>query len=205
MGRAEKDKDAAALERDRRLAEAGPGVVEAVRLAQAAAVKEFRAESGAVGQLPLLELGEPEEFLEVEDDEDGGKRAPGRPKGSRNKRTEDFIGYLRSRYRSPLEGLAVTWSRPVLQLAAELNCTLQEAHGLQLEAMRAALPYWEQRLPIKLDIDAAGLPTIITMDPMALLALLNALPENDPARAGIEFLAPLLEHQPGEDEGEGNQ
>lgn len=206
MGRTANDRAEELAEVDRRMVMAGPGVVEAVRVLQAEQVVRFQADGAAQYQLPLLELAEPEEWLEVEEDElEGGERRPGRPKGARNKRTEDFIGYLRARYRSPLEGLAVTWSRPALQLAAELDCTLKEAAELQTEAMRAALPYWEQRLPIKLDIDAAVLPQLITMDPIALLQLLQTLPENDPARAGIEFLAPLLAHQTGEDESEAEQ
>lgn len=90
---------------------------------------------------------------------------PGRPRGARNRKTDAWVDYILSRYPSPLQFLAETYSRPVAQLARELStpagtdgkgghtCTLEAAKDIQRKAAEAALPYLHQRLPIAVEVD----------------------------------------------------
>lgn len=103
-----------------------------------------------------------------------GKRGPGRPPGSSNKRDLDAAKYLLAKgYRSPLEVLAAIYSADTLQLASKLTRMRQamkrefetrgyDAHvieqampqtftdpmavlQLQREAARDALPFWHAK------------------------------------------------------------
>ena len=83
----------------------------------------------------------------------------GRPPGARNRRTEEWVRYLLSRYRSPLVGLLEIYSRPPQELAKQVGVETGEAARMQLQAMIAALPYLHQRLPLAVDVtsDSRGL------------------------------------------------
>lgn len=90
----------------------------------------------------------------------------GRPPGARSKRTDAWVDYLLSRYRSPLVGLAEVYSRPLKELAAELNCTLHEAMQMQLVAMKELAPYLHQKLPQALQIQAdKAIPLVLAIMP----------------------------------------
>ena len=65
----------------------------------------------------------------------------GRPRGSRNRRTQEWVEFILSQYRSPLIVLAETYSRPVAELAAELGCDKLEAFERQQAAAVALAPY----------------------------------------------------------------
>lgn len=98
------------------------------------------------------------------------ERKAGRPKGARNKSTEQWRQYLLSRYRSPLVGLLELYSRSPADLAEELGLyayhegklmvdregnpvlATGEAFKAQLAAMIAALPYLHQKLPQAIDV-----------------------------------------------------
>ena len=97
-------------------------------------------------QLELLPdlLGLPEVPVE--------RRGPGRPKGARNKRTEEWTAYLLGRYHSPLEALLQLGLMPVQELARSLNCTMIEALAEKRQALAAILPYLHQRQPIAVDV-----------------------------------------------------
>lgn len=105
-------------------------------------------------QLALLPLaaddGEPAE--------DGGQapRGRGRPKGARNRRTEEMVDYLLSRHTSPLEFLATVYTRPVEVLAAEVECSKREALAMQIAAAEKLAPYLHQRQPTAVELDAKG-------------------------------------------------
>lgn len=90
----------------------------------------------------------------------------GRPKGARNKSTEQLREYITSRYKHPLIVLAEMWSRTPAELAkdlelydrqyfegAEIACHLAtgEAAKLQRDALIAALPYLAQKMPIAIE------------------------------------------------------
>ena len=141
------------------MSEGEKGKVGLVAAIDAAGTGEAPA-AAAGEQLALLPLsergGEPPADLA---DMEPARRAPGRPAGARNKRTEAWVGYLLSRYRSPLVGLAEIYSRPVAELARELgfaSLTPEIALKLvtaQIEAMKALAPYVHQRQPLAVQID----------------------------------------------------
>lgn len=113
-----------------------------------------------------------------------GPSTGGRPKGARNRRTEEWVSFILGRYRAPLVVLAETWSRTPRELAEELglverdgegqarlgvdgrprlrNGALAEAYGVQQAAAIAALPYLHQRQPlaIQASVKSAGLIVI---------------------------------------------
>jgi hypothetical protein len=78
------------------------------------------------------------------------KRAPGRPAGSLNKATEAWREFLLTKYRSPLEVLAETFTRPVDELAKALGCKRLEAYQLQLQAARELAPYVHKKMPVEI-------------------------------------------------------
>jgi hypothetical protein len=80
-------------------------------------------------------------------------RRRGRPKGSRNRRSEELIGYLLKRYAHPLEVLVQMASRPTHALAAELKCDEVQALAIQKSAAAEALPYFESKKPVAVQVD----------------------------------------------------
>jgi hypothetical protein len=119
------------------------------------------------GEAPVAgEVGEQLDLLEIEEAETPLPMPPakvatgkGRPPGARNRRTEEWVRYLLSRYRSPLVGLLEIYSRSAQELAEQLHVERGEAARMQLQAMIAALPYLHQRLPLAVDVksDSRGL------------------------------------------------
>ncbi len=83
---------------------------------------------------------------------DGGQRGAGRPRGSKNKRTEEWQEYLLGRYTSPLEGLAVLVSRGIRFLSIELGCSLLEAARLYIVCCKELAPYLHQKQPVSVDL-----------------------------------------------------
>ena len=83
----------------------------------------------------------------------GPLKSKGRPKGSRNKATEDFVRFITSQYGTPGEVLARTYARPVRELAAELGCSLKEAHELRMKAADALMPYMHSKRPIEANVN----------------------------------------------------
>lgn len=113
--------------------------------------QELRQEQAAE-QLPLLPS-----LAARETGEEAEQRAgPGRPRGSRNRRTQEWVDYLLARYPSPLVALAETYSRPTAELATELACKRDEAFKLQLMAARELAPYLHQKQPVAVEVDARG-------------------------------------------------
>jgi len=92
------------------------------------------------------------------------RNGPGRPAGAPNKRTTDWARYLLSKYRSPLEMLAETYSRPVADLAGELGCNKLDAYGLQVKAAAELAPYLHGKMPVEIAV-RGDLPTLNLVDP----------------------------------------
>ena len=90
-------------------------------------------------------------------DAGGADRGPGRPRGSRNRRTEAWQDYLLGQYTSPLESLARIVSRPLAELRAELHCSWLDAAKLQLQAAKELAPYIHQKLPQAIELDSDAL------------------------------------------------
>lgn len=104
---------------------------------------------------------------------DAGKA--GRPKGARNRSTDEWVRYFLGQYRSPLTGLAELYTRPLgelvddLQAMADKHKTWRETKDgghwervavsplevlrLQRDAMVALLPYIHKRQPMALEVD----------------------------------------------------
>jgi len=79
-------------------------------------------------------------------------RGPGRPKGARNRSTEDLQRYILAKYQHPVEVLAQAYSRPTAVLAAELGCDQADAYRLQLNAASKVAEYVAQKMPQALDL-----------------------------------------------------
>ncbi|MFA5580517.1 MAG: hypothetical protein WDA25_01030 [Paracoccaceae bacterium] len=83
----------------------------------------------------------------------GPARRVGRPKGSRNRRSEELVRFILKQHSHPLLVLAQTYSRPVHVLAAELGCTPLEAFQLQQRAAVELAPYIESKKPVAVQVD----------------------------------------------------
>jgi len=89
------------------------------------------------------------------------RRGPGRPPGATNRRTQDWVDYILARYRSPLIVLAEMFSRPVGQLAKELDCTRAEALRYQIAAAKELAPYVHAKMPVAVQIDGKGVVQLV--------------------------------------------
>lgn len=111
--------------------------------------------AAAAEQLPLL--SDPKvEFarnVDLQVVEGEGPRGPGRPKGSRNKRTEEWIEFILANYGSPLVHLAKTMVADPADLAKAMGVKRAEATMRQQAAAIALLPYIHQKLPQSIELD----------------------------------------------------
>lgn len=100
----------------------------------------------------------------------GGKG--GRPKGARNKSTEEWARFLLSQYRSPLTVLADLYSRPTSELVDQLQ-EMAKRHRTWRETKDGG--YWEQVaispldvLKVQRDAAVALAPYVHKRQPMAI-------------------------------------
>lgn len=91
-------------------------------------------------------------------------RGPGRPKGARNKRTEELARYILGRYRDPLIGLADVVSTPIDALASALSCDKLEAAEFWRKCAGELLPYVHQRKPQALQVEGASAGMLMIVD-----------------------------------------
>lgn len=126
------------------MSDTGKGMATAVSVALAEGAEEL----GEGEQLDLLR--EPE--TEIGQDKVLHVRRPGRPKGSRNKRTERTVAWLMARHRDPREVLLSITDMHPADLAALLACTLHEALQEIRLAAAAVLPYVAQKQPLAIDV-----------------------------------------------------
>lgn len=124
-----------------------------------AAVSACVAAAGGLGdvagnaerQLELIEADAPLPLKPATAAGTAGKA--GRPRGSSNISTRQWVEYLLTRYRSPLIGLAEIYSRDCRQLAAQLDCTPLEAFKVQQASMAALLPYVHKKQPMAVELE----------------------------------------------------
>lgn len=78
-------------------------------------------------------------------------RGPGRPAGSRGKRTKDWQRWFTASGALPLEFLAKVYREDTGELAKRLEIKTGEALRMQISAAEACLPYVEQKMPIAIE------------------------------------------------------
>lgn len=87
---------------------------------------------------------------------------PGRPPGARNRNSQEWARFILTRFRSPLLAMAELASRPVHELARELEVSADEAARIILTAARDLAPYLHSRQPQALEVpEGAGLTIVI--------------------------------------------
>jgi hypothetical protein len=102
-----------------------------------------------LGELGAGPAAEPAEPAEPE------RRGPGRPKGSRNRRTEEWTRYLLAGYGSPLEALAKVMRAGPQRLAGELGIDLVDGFDRWLRVCAELAPYLHQKQPTAVAVDGA--------------------------------------------------
>lgn len=127
-----------------------------------AAVEQAGVPGAAEEQLPLGLDGADEEagpFGDSEIEVAGWacRRGPGRPRGSRNRRSEDLIQWLLRGYRHPLQELmdAIALGPPGLAEAWQIRRA--DAAALWARLVAEALPYFESRKPVALQVDTRAI------------------------------------------------
>lgn len=96
----------------------------------------------------------------------GGKRTTvGRPKGSPNKKTQEWADYILSQHRSPLIGLAEVVSTPIPQLATAMHCKRIEAAEFWRKCATDLAKYLHQAQPVAVALEGAnaGMLTIVNL------------------------------------------
>lgn len=95
------------------------------------------------------------DFLGLPERPDGqpGNRHTGRPLGSKNRRTLEWIKFLESRYGNPLEILCQIAFARVDDLKAQLGCTALEALQEKRVAAAVAVPFFVKRQPIAVNFE----------------------------------------------------
>jgi hypothetical protein len=89
------------------------------------------------------------------------QRGPGRPKGSKNKTTDQLSKYLLAKgYVHPAEALAQLISKPAVELADELSISVKDgtvmpvdALKVQVAAAKELLPYFASKKPQDVQVD----------------------------------------------------
>lgn len=86
----------------------------------------------------------------------GEERGPGRPRGSRNKRTTAMVDFLMRQYKDPRAVLLQIAQADVEDLVARLGCTAMEALQEKRLAAIGVLPYIAQKQPLAINLNAKG-------------------------------------------------
>jgi hypothetical protein len=148
------------------------GPVEGVAAVLAATFDPATPPVPAAEQLALLPGGEAEAEAEAARAELVEQPARGRPKGSKNRRTEEWARYVTSRYGSPLEALARVMHDGPAALAQELGVSLIEGFDRWLRVTEALLPYVHGKQPTAVTLDGAPpAPVLLQVTPDAAMRM----------------------------------
>lgn len=89
------------------------------------------------------------------------ERGRGRPKGSTNKSTKEWVDYfLKQVKKSPLMFLGELYAEKTEDLARRMCAKREDALKLQIAAASTVLPYVHQKQPVAVQIENEDLPTI---------------------------------------------
>lgn len=114
----------------------------------------------ALGAAPEVPAGA-EQMALLPDVVSGEAGGSGRPKGARNRRTQEWVDFLLARHRAPLEVLAEVMTKGPDALRAELGCERLEAFDRWLRVAEALLPYLHQKQPMAIQADGGGVLPIV--------------------------------------------
>jgi hypothetical protein len=149
------------------LAVARGGPVEGVAAVLAATFDPAQAPTPAAEQLALLPGGGEAEAA-AQRAELVEQPSRGRPKGSKNRRTEEWARYVTSRYGSPLEALARVMHDGPAALARELGVSLVDGFDRWLRVTEALMPYVHGKQPTAVTLDnVAAAPVVLQVTPDA--------------------------------------
>lgn len=88
------------------------------------------------------------------------KRGVGRPKGSKNKSTKEWVEFFLNKHKSPLMFLGEIISENTADLARRTCSDRIDALKVQIAAANALLPYVHQKQPLAVEVKSEELPTI---------------------------------------------
>lgn len=146
--------------------ETGDAQITAEAVADAKALLESeRAEE--LRQLDLLDPPSPEEMLEAKEELGAGagrlavvayarEKKRGRPKGARNKRTEDFRRWVLGQGRHPTAFMVEVYSTPTEVLMQLSGKSYLECLDRQIRCAENIQPYMESKKPVEVNLDATG-------------------------------------------------
>lgn len=123
---------------------------------------EFSEKNSATAELPLFDgqTAEPSVLPEALPSQ-AEERGRGRPKGSTNKSTKEWVDFFLSRVKkSPLIFLGELYAQNTEELARKMNAKREDMLKLQISAAAAVLPYVHQKQPVAVQVQAEELPTI---------------------------------------------
>lgn len=126
----------------------GDALEDAIKQAKREAAREVVERQGSLFGAPVPDpdgVGDLAEGAEA-------PRGRGRPPGSRNKATDEWVRFLSTRYPSPLIGLAEVACASPHDLAAEMQCSPLEALDRIQQARRDLAPYLHQKLPQAIEL-----------------------------------------------------
>lgn len=132
-------------------------------------------------QLPLLPADGAEGSVQVLPGEGGdiARAGPGRPKGSRNKSTDEWIKhYFEQGLPDPMLWLGRELARPIEAMAKEMRIKVGEAHERKIKIAGELMPYIHQKLPQAVNIEKGVTVVHIHTDlPMGGVAGAPRVPE----------------------------
>jgi hypothetical protein len=113
----------------------------------------YREESTGAQIVPVPErLDRVPEFRDLDEPRRRGTRA-----GVRNRRTEEWLAYFATRYRSPVENLLAMGNMSIEELCKSLRCSPLEAANIKIRCNAEAAPYTHAKLAT-IEIKPPGTP-----------------------------------------------